>query len=251
MAGRSFVRPQTHPSKCVSDTSVGLHFDLKSKVSALVVGYAARATKIKKAAKMSESWDPTWYDYDRLRYEDEIYWKQPYPQQKKLQVTLPPQTIADIVQLKQKLISQAQTLKETPPMGTNFSDNDQYMIDNAVREAIEKPRREAEIALRVGAVQTLSPMLEDADPGTVIRFVRTYSKRPYTYAAIKVVRSENEEPVWYVTGSAATRADTYTTETLLRWMTTGDSLVSDVQIATEFADVTWTPVVPVVDETTA
>lgn len=220
---------------------------------------------------MFENYDTTWYDYDRLIDETTVFRQmvglrqhmsrldmhdnqtQKYDQMTagrrfgKTEAYLRERRECDELRwLKAKLDkydNQAQKTEEIP-----VGNNDQYIIDQAVIEAIAKPIRDAEIANRVGAVQTLAPVLEDAPPGTVIRFTRTYNKKIYTYASIKVVRDEGEEPSWYVTGPVAILGDAHSTETLLRWMTTGDTVVSNVQVAAEFTDVTWTPVTA---ETTA
>lgn len=103
--------------------------------------------------------------------------------------------------------------------------NDQQAIDDQVKEAIAAPRRAAEVARRVEAVHALD-VLADAEVGTVLRFRRTYSKKEYTYAAIKVADNS-----WYVTGNSTVHSGSYVWEGLLEWMTTGENLVHEVQVA--------------------
>lgn len=127
--------------------------------------------------------------------------------------------------------------KEKPEMGYNDYDNNrgrvlssQEQIDAAVREAIEKPRREAEIAKRVAAVGVLES-LKDAKVGTLITFTRqTGKKEPLTYAALKTADDR-----WFVTGDGyASNGEPRTFDNLLQWLTTGETLAENVQQATKF-----------------
>jgi hypothetical protein len=103
---------------------------------------------------------------------------------------------------------------------------EQEEIDAAVREAIEKPRREREIARRVEAVTTLDELLAGTEDGTVLRFKRTHGTQVYDYAALKAGDSK-----WYVTGSVGVDRHGYTTERLVEWMTTGPTMVHDLVVA--------------------
>ena len=199
---------------------------------------------------MTENYDATWYDYAEIKTMGSHYttFVRSFAQLGRMDGEKSPSPALYSKNVRDKIREYLDNhpdffTKETTEM--SFNTDDQYEIDRAVREAIDKPRREAEVALRVGAVNALSPMLEDAEPGTVIRFTRTFNgnKRIFSYAGIKVQDSEDGQPIWYVTGTQNTRSGWYTTEDLLRWMTTGDKLVSDVQVATEFTDVTWVPAV--------
>ncbi len=127
---------------------------------------------------------------------------------------------------------------------TVYPKTDQQIIDDEVREAIEKPRREAEVAKRVAAVTALAA-LENAEDGTIIRFRRRFggkNGRVYNYAALLVTaKRDGENEVWYLTGNYSSDRAGYTFEQLLSWMTTGENLVEDVQVATSFDSITWTP----------
>jgi len=108
---------------------------------------------------------------------------------------------------------------------------EQQEIDEAVREAIEKPRREAEIAKRVAAIQAIGTD-DTHEVGAVMRWKRKYGKTVYAYAAIKTADEK-----WYVTGSQTTSAGGYTWDKLVEWMTTGENLITDLEIASG-----WNPV---------
>ena len=117
--------------------------------------------------------------------------------------------------------------KEKPIMG--YAKSNQELIDDAVREQIEAPRRALEIAKRVALVKALEP-LADAEVGTVITYVRTLDKKDHLYAAIKV-----SDTKWYATGEGVvSNGQSYTWNDLLLLLTTGNSAASNVQRAVTF-----------------
>lgn len=126
-----------------------------------------------------------------------------------------------------------ETKKEKPIMGYNDDTrSSQQKIDDAVREAIEKPRREAEIARRVALVASLEP-LATAPVGTVLTFERNYgNETPVLQAAIKA-----EDDVWNTTYDPYTgsRGERVGFKKLLDMLTTGQYLAENVQVATNFA----------------
>lgn len=106
----------------------------------------------------------------------------------------------------------------------------QQEIDAAVREALEKPKREAEISKRVAAVEKLA---EDTyEDGTVLKWKRKIGKTEYVYAAIKV-----GEDKWFVTGSQMVSSGGWTWAGLVEWMTTGENLIHDLQVSGEWTTV--------------
>jgi hypothetical protein len=129
------------------------------------------------------------------------------------------------------------TTKETSKMGYNDYNNDgrdsrsnQDQIDDAVRERIEKPRREAEIAKRVALVTALES-LATAEVGTVIAFVKKLDKKDFNYAAVK-----SADDRWSVTGDGRySNGLTYVWSDLLTNLTTGPDLAENVQVATGFS----------------
>jgi hypothetical protein len=128
------------------------------------------------------------------------------------------------------------TTKEMPKMGYNdYNDgrdsrSNQDQIDDAVRERIEKPRREAEIAKRVALVTALEP-LATAEVGTVIAFVKKFDKKDFNYAAVK-----SADDRWSVTGDGLySNGLTYGWSDLLTNLTTGPNLAKNVQVATSFS----------------
>jgi len=108
----------------------------------------------------------------------------------------------------------------------------QQEIDDAVREAIEKPKREAEIARRVAAVEKIAENTHEV--GTVLRWKRKLGKgnHNYVYAAIKA-----GDDKWYVTGSQMVSTNGWTWEVLVEWMTTGEHLVTDLEVSGEWTSV--------------
>lgn len=122
--------------------------------------------------------------------------------------------------------------KEKPEMGYNDDNrSSQQKIDDAVREAIEAPRREAEIAKRKALVLSLEP-LADAKVGTVLVFTRTYAGTDFIVAVIKT-----DTDVWAMTGDGynSTRGDRVNFKQLLEYLTTGQATAQNVQVATGFA----------------
>jgi hypothetical protein len=122
--------------------------------------------------------------------------------------------------------------KETPEMGYNDDNrSSQQKIDDAVREQIEAPRREAEIAKRKALVLSLEP-LADAKVGTVLVFTRKYAGTDFTVAVIKT-----DADVWAMTGDGynPTRGDRVSFKQLLEYLTTGQAVAENVQVATGFA----------------
>lgn len=132
--------------------------------------------------------------------------------------------------------------KENP---VGYPKTDQQLIDDAVKEAIARPIREAEIANRIGAVHALTDALTNAPAGTVVRFQRKFagSDKTYSYVAFRVAVDDNSShDRWYLTGDYCDESR-YSTEGLITWMTTTAPLVTDVQIAVEFDPITWVPAV--------
>lgn len=136
------------------------------------------------------------------------------------------------------------TLKEKK-MGS-YDDRDhrsnQDKIDDAVKEAIEKPRREAEIARRVAAVGAFTAALEGAESGTVVVLDRKSGRRTDKYVALlapatRESERNGSEPAqkWHVTGNqGALTSYGWTFAEFLNWATTGEHLVENVRVAGEF-----------------
>jgi hypothetical protein len=191
---------------------------------------------------MSENYDATWMDYIRPQFNittssnsymsSDLY--REYMEHAKHLYQEKPRMGEDLFRIKLKL------KKESPEMGYNngYGDDnrsDAQKIDDAVREAIAKPRREAEIAKRIAAVSALES-LKDVAVGTVITFTRKNArgdKKDVTYAALK--SADNQ---WFVTGDGyRSNGDQQSFDSLLAWLTTGDTLAENVQAATKFAPV--------------
>lgn len=112
---------------------------------------------------------------------------------------------------------------------TPVNSTDQAEIDAAVREALAKPKREAEIAKRVAAVEAIGT--EDThEIGTVLKWDRKMQPgskmKPYVYVAVKI-----GDDCWYVTGTTTIKIGAYKWEELLEWMITGSTLVENLQVA--------------------
>lgn len=120
--------------------------------------------------------------------------------------------------------------KEKPQMET-----DSDMINAAVREAIAKPRREAEIAKRVAAVEAIG-VEDNHEIGTVLRWKRKECKVVSTYVAVKIF-----EDRWFSTGGQGINNTGYTQvrtwEALTEWMTTGENLVEELEIAASWTTI--------------
>lgn len=130
----------------------------------------------------------------------------------------------------------AKAKKEKPEMGYNDYDNrdrrsSQEKIDDAVREAIEAPRRAAEIERRVAAVTALEPVLA-LPVGSVFTFNKKYdgAKDETTFAAIKTA-----DNVWAVTGDGRySNGQRYSVSDLMHFLTTGTDLATAVKTASKF-----------------
>jgi hypothetical protein len=132
------------------------------------------------------------------------------------------------------------TTKEMPKMNYNNNDSDddrrsaQQKIDDLVREQIEAPRIAAEVAKRVALVTSLEP-LADAPIGTVLVFSRTYNNGGNTTYVSAVIKADVD--VWAMTGDGynSARGDRVGFKQLLGYLTTGQTLAENVQVATGFA----------------
>jgi hypothetical protein len=128
-----------------------------------------------------------------------------------------------------------ETTKEKPIMGYNDYDNRdnrsaQDRIDDEVRKAIEEPRIKAEISKRVSLVTALEPLVS-GPVGTVFIFTKVFRKNPLLTVALK-----QAEDKWAVAGDGDyTNDNTYTSASLLTYLTTGPDLAEDIQVATGFA----------------
>lgn len=121
-------------------------------------------------------------------------------------------------------------LRENTSMNTVATE--QAEIDAAVREAIAGPRRLREIALRVAAVNAIG--IDDThEVGTVLRFDRKCGANVYSYAVLKAANDK-----WYMTGANASHSP-YTWESLTEWMTTGENLITNLQVSADWDDITW------------
>lgn len=129
-------------------------------------------------------------------------------------------------------------LKENSDMGYNdnldrngYPKSSQTLIDEAVREAIEAPRRAAEIAKRVAAVTALTAAFAEAATGALFTFTKKHGKDDVSFAAFKT--GDNR---WSVTGDGRyTNGATYTWDELLSYLTVGSDLAENVQLATAFS----------------
>jgi len=118
--------------------------------------------------------------------------------------------------------------------------SEQQQIDAEVREAIARPRREREIALRIAAVTAIG-IDDNHEAGTVMRFKRKFGTNVYTYAVIKA-----ENGMWYMTGANSSHSP-YTWESLTEWMTTGENLITELQISDTWTKVSWSVDAPVAE----
>lgn len=110
-------------------------------------------------------------------------------------------------------------LKETPEVS-----NKQSQIDEEVKAALEKPRREAEIKRRVEMAEIIG-VSDKHENGTVLRWTRKLGNKDYYCAAIKA-----NDGKWYATGAYVVSG--YTWEALVESMITGENTVENLQVAT-------------------
>lgn len=101
--------------------------------------------------------------------------------------------------------------------------NKQSQIDEEVKVALEKPRREAEIKRRVEMAETIG-VNDKYENGTVLKWTRKIGSKDYYYAAIKA-----NDGKWYVTGAYVMSG--YTWEALVESMITGENTVENLQVA--------------------
>jgi hypothetical protein len=137
---------------------------------------------------------------------------------------------AEPVKPKRKTRSDKEKTEDMPSNHT-FSAEDREEIDEIVREAIVGPKRVAEAATRKAAVEALG-IEDNREIGAVLTFKRKVGKAEHLHVALKV-----DEDKWHVAG--ADKFGTKNWEELLTWMTTGETIVSDVKLATAFDDITW------------
>jgi hypothetical protein len=120
-------------------------------------------------------------------------------------------------------------------MNIDFNSSDQRQIDEAVREAIMKPLREAEMAKRVAAVKAIGDLSEHPT-GTVLRWQREENNKQTTlYVAVKA--AENS---WLVVTAMPERESyTYprTDATLVEFLTSGPNMAQNLQVADSFTDI--------------
>jgi hypothetical protein len=151
-------------------------------------------------------------NYDLVSYSPAEIYRTPYSGNLTIKAPVPPE------------------LRENTSMNTVLTEREQ--IDAEVREAIAAPRRAREIALRIAAVKAIG--IDDThEAGTVMRFKRKYGSNVYTYAVIKA-----ENGMWYMTGANSSH-NPYSWESLTEWMTTGENLITDLQIADTWTQVSW------------
>lgn len=98
----------------------------------------------------------------------------------------------------------------------------QDQIDKEVAEALEVPRREAEVKRRVELATKIGA---DTYPdGSVLKWTRKFGEKDYTYAALKTGGK------WYVTGSQMTRASGWEWDDLVQWMVQGENTVENLVV---------------------
>lgn len=133
-------------------------------------------------------------------------------------------------------VSKKPKTKEKPNMGS-YDNNGQYQrtsaeqIDDAVREALEAPRRLREIERRTNAIAALG-VLETSEVGSAVTFTRKRNKTTTDhFVGLKV-----EDDKWIVSGTQGNVSGSYgfTWETFLQWLTTGEYLVEGVRVADTF-----------------
>ncbi|HEY6019054.1 MAG TPA: hypothetical protein VIY48_03915 [Candidatus Paceibacterota bacterium] len=112
-------------------------------------------------------------------------------------------------------------LKETPEVSDK-----QSQIDEEVKAALEKPRREAEVQRRVELAAAIGAT-DKHEVGTVLRWTRKHGDKDYFYVAIK---GSNDK--WYVSGQVHVNRSGYTWDELVEWMITGVTTVENVEVAT-------------------
>lgn len=99
----------------------------------------------------------------------------------------------------------------------------QQQIDKEVAEALEVPRREAEVKRRVEIATAIG---EDTyEVGTVFRWKRKFGEKTYSYAAIKAGNSQ-----WFVTGQNQSSAFGYQWDDLVQWMVTGENVIEELEV---------------------
>lgn len=183
-----------------------------------VSGYEAGASlRRQKGPLVIENYDSLWlYNPPQLTtHSNTFYYQYRYP--------MPIDQVAVVADG----IFNFQPPEETPVPAAKTK---QQEIDDAVREALEKPKREAEIAKRIAAVEKLTALTFEI--GTVVKWKRQHGKNDYTYAAIKAT-----EDKWFVTGSNMVSVEGRTWEKLIEWMTTGENLIHDLQVSGEWTTV--------------
>lgn len=199
--------------------------------------------------------DSLWYEYSpekksslRKWYEENYYNGFPRTYTSSTPYTMPIRMyLADMLRQTAGGIPPKNT-EERPEMGSNYDperyDNygnpksDQRMIDEAVLEAIAKPRREAEIARRVALVTALEA-LTDVEVGTVLTFDRKSGKDNVLYAALKT-----KDDMWSVTGDGR-----YSTSDLIQHLSTGSFPAENIQVADTFTPLAAPASAPTADST--
>lgn len=112
---------------------------------------------------------------------------------------------------------------------TNVEDSDvkteQQMIDEAVQEAVSKPRREAEVAKRLEAIEKIGAV-DYHNEGATLRWKRKVGEETHTFVAVKTGPNQ-----WLVAGTKLVKSEGWTWESLVKWMIQGENIVFDLMVA--------------------
>lgn len=99
----------------------------------------------------------------------------------------------------------------------------QDQIDREVAEALEVPRREAEVKRRVELAGKIGSV-DTYENGAVLRWKRKYGKSEYTYVALKAGDK------WYVTGQSQSSSSGREWDELVNWMVTGENTIEELEV---------------------
>jgi len=126
-----------------------------------------------------------------------------------------------------------------------YPGNPQAEIDRKLREKLEEPRIAAEQARQEAEVERrleLAAKLKTNDDykfGDVIKFDRTFGTdteftkaKTYSYVALK-----SGDGNWYVSGANQARSGGWKFDDLVEWLLTGENVVSNVKVATEWTEI--------------
>lgn len=121
----------------------------------------------------------------------------------------------------------------------------QNAIDRSFREALEKPKIEAEQQRQQTEVSRRIELAgkfktnDEYEFGTVLRWTRKLGKdtehtkaTEYRYVAIKAADGK-----WYVSGQHQVRSSGWKLDDLIEWMLTGETTIENLQIATAWNNI--------------